>query len=110
MDNATTLAHTLRITKMVNGVKMPILEEAADTIESLATALAEREADRAEIARLTQALEAFGGEAAIEAKRLFDRMLATPRHTDKRRQLAAQHYEASKRAALARATLSDSQQ
>jgi hypothetical protein len=76
------------------------LGKAADALEAAQARIAALEA---ELAGAREALEVFGGEAAIEAKRLFNRMVATPRHTAKRKQLAAAHVEASRRAAVARA-------
>jgi hypothetical protein len=58
-----------------------------------------------ELAAVREALQVFGGDAAIEAKRLFERMTATPMHTTKRKELAALHCEASKRAAMVRRAL-----
>jgi hypothetical protein len=58
-----------------------------------------------ELAAVRAALQVFGGDAAIEAKRLFERMMATPKHTPERKELAALHCEASKRAAMARRAL-----
>jgi len=71
------------------------LRKAANRIEDQA----------AEIERLREALVVFGGEAAIEAKQLFIRMTATPKCSRKRKELAAHHYEASRKAAIARAAL-----
>jgi hypothetical protein len=67
--------------------------------------VAKVEAQAAEIERLRGALGVFGGEAAIEAKQLFIRMTATPKCSRKRKELAAHHYEASRKAAIARAAL-----
>jgi hypothetical protein len=73
--------------------------EAADRIEAQA----------AEIERLREALALFGGEAAIEAKQLFIRMTAAAKCSGKRKELAERHYEASRKAAIARAALGETE-
>lgn len=81
-----------------------VVDDAADRICELITDI---EAQAAEIERLREALALFGGESAIEAKQLFIRMTAAAKCSGKRKELAARHFEAARKAAIARAALGE---
>jgi hypothetical protein len=112
-DDDKTLVKRLRwsASGKVGAEQARLERNAADRIEAQAARLAEADAlielQNQDIGRLREALALFGGESAIEAKQLFIRMTAAAKCSGKRKELAARHFEAARKAAIARAALGE---